>query len=102
VLYQSRAPHQRQFARVAEVGYTRQGTRLAEEGGDGPECIVTGGKGTMKTQYKGMTYYFCCTGCRDAFLEDPEGILAEAQAKAQRKREQSQRKKPGAPAAGGH
>ncbi|MBS0201628.1 MAG: YHS domain-containing protein [Planctomycetes bacterium] len=26
--------------------------------------------------YKGKTYYVCCTGCRDAFNDDPEGILA--------------------------
>lgn len=77
VLFQSRKGAQTQFARVAEVGYTREGTKLAEEGVDGPECVVTGGKGTMQVQHKGKTYYVCCTGCRDAFLDDPEGILAE-------------------------
>lgn len=88
VLFQSRKGTQTQFARVAEVGYTREGTKLAEEGLDGPECIVTGGKGTMAVQYKGKTYYVCCTGCRDAFLDDPEGILAEyAERVAKRKKE---------------
>lgn len=77
VLFQSRKSAQQQFARVAEVGYTREGTRLAVEGADGPECIVTGGKGTSSIVYQGKTYYFCCTGCRDAFNDDPEGIIAE-------------------------
>ena len=77
-LFQSHPTGTQQVKRVAEVGYTRQGTRLAVEGSGGPECIVTGGKGTMTYVYKGKTYYFCCTGCRDAFLADPEGILAEA------------------------
>lgn len=87
VLYQSRKGEQTQFARVAEVGYTREGTKLAEEGADGPECVVTGGKGTMQVSYKGKTYYVCCTGCRDAFLDDPEGILAEyAERVAKRKK----------------
>lgn len=72
--------------RVAEVGYTRRGTRLAVEGSSGPECIVTGGKGTMTHVYKGKTYYFCCTGCRDAFLADPEGIIAEAARRASEKK----------------
>jgi YHS domain-containing protein len=38
-------------------------------------------------QYKGKTYYVCCTGCRDAFLDDPEGILEEyAERVAKRKK----------------
>ena len=31
----------------------------------------------MPVMHKGKTYYVCCTGCRDAFNDDPEGILAE-------------------------
>lgn len=86
VLFQSKKAEQKLFNRVAEVGYTREGTRLAVEGADGPECIVTGGKGTMSTVYKGKTYYFCCTGCRDAFNDDPDGIIAEAVEKAAKKK----------------
>lgn len=41
------------------------------------ECVVTGGLGTMAVSYKGMTYYVCCSGCRDAFNENPEKILQE-------------------------
>ncbi len=70
-----------QFARLAEVGLTRKGSSFALKGGDPHECIVTGGHGTITADYKGTTYYFCCTGCRDAFLQDPEGILADYRAR---------------------
>jgi len=31
--------------------------------------------------YKGVTYYVCCGGCRDAFNENPEKILKDYQAR---------------------
>ena len=62
VLFEKKRATSRGLARVAEVGYTREGTRLAVEGGDGPECVVTGGKGTIPISYKGQTYYVCCSG----------------------------------------
>jgi YHS domain-containing protein len=77
VLYEKKRATARLPLRVAEVGYTREGTRLAVEGGDGPECVVTGGKGTIQISYKGQTYYVCCSGCKQAFDENPEKILAE-------------------------
>ena len=92
VLFQIRPQDQKQFARVAEVGYTREGTKLADEGVGGPECIVTGGKGTMSTMYKGKTYWFCCTGCRDAFMDDPDAIIAQAEAKAAKKKAEAANK----------
>lgn len=92
VLFQSKKAEQKLYNRVAEVGYTREGTKLATDSVGGPECIVTGGKGTMSTVYKGKTYYFCCTGCRDAFKDDPVGIIAEAEAKAAKKKAESGKK----------
>ena len=77
VLFEKKRATSRGLARVAEVGYTREGTRLAVEGGDGPECVVTGGKGTIPISYKGQTYYVCCSGCKQAFNDNPEKILAE-------------------------
>ncbi len=65
------------YYRVAEVGYTRKGKRLAIPGGGQPQCIVTGGLGTMIVTYQGKAYYVCCSGCRQAFEDDPEGILRE-------------------------
>jgi YHS domain-containing protein len=31
----------------------------------------------MSTTYKGKMYYFCCTGCRDAFKETPDKYIKE-------------------------
>ena len=85
VLLEQRPEAAERFTRVAEIGYTREGTKLAEEGAGEPVCIVSGGKGTSQVTYKGKTYWVCCTGCRDAFNDDPEGILAQAAEKAKKK-----------------
>lgn len=82
MLFESRNTSAGAFNRVAEVGYTREGTRLALPGGGQPECIVTGGAASIAVMYKGQTYYVCCTGCKLAFEDDPEGILAEAAERA--------------------
>ncbi len=88
VLYERRVGQQ--FARLAEVGYTCKGSSFAIAGGDPHECIVTGGHGTIAVEYKGNTYYFCCTGCRDLFKQDPEGVLAEyRQRKAQEQKDRA-------------
>ena len=79
LLLEKRPEQQSFYTRVAEIGYQRNGTRLAVAGNSGPECVVTGGLGTISVTYKGKTYYVCCTGCRDAFQDDPEGILADYQ-----------------------
>jgi hypothetical protein len=65
------------YARLAEVGSTRKGRSFAKAVASGPECVVTGGLGTIAVEYLGRTYYVCCTGCRDLFREDPERVLAE-------------------------
>jgi YHS domain-containing protein len=89
VLYEKRRATSSFYSRVGEVGYTREGTRLASSGSSGPECIVTGGAGTIKVSHEGKTYYVCCTGCRDAFNDDPVGILADYRAKLKKKRSKS-------------
>ncbi|MFM8289325.1 MAG: hypothetical protein ACKOGA_21750 [Planctomycetaceae bacterium] len=76
LLFQSKGPRQTAHQRIAEVGYTRAGTRLAREGADSPVCVVTGGRGTIEVQFEGQTYFVCCTGCQDAFEEDPKAIIA--------------------------
>jgi hypothetical protein len=63
-----------------KIGLTREGISLAG-GKKGPECIVTGGLGTMMVTYKGATYSVCCSGCRDAFNENPAKYIAEYEAK---------------------
>lgn len=79
LLLEKRLEQQSFYSRVAEIGYQRDGTRLAATTSSGPECVVTGGLGTITVSYKGKTYYVCCTGCREAFNDDPEGILADYQ-----------------------
>ena len=58
------------FTRVWQVGATKEGEPFAELN-KGPECIVTGGRGTMSVSYKGKTYFVCCSGCKDEFDADP-------------------------------
>jgi YHS domain-containing protein len=77
LLIEARNEDDEGFHRLAEVGYTRQGVAFAA-GESGPVCIVTEGRGTMSVNYKGKSYFVCCTGCRDLFNENPEAILAEA------------------------
>lgn len=64
------------FSQIFQVGATKEGVAFATED-KGPECIVSGGLGTMPVTHKGKTYYVCCTGCRDAFREDPEKYIKE-------------------------
>lgn len=76
MLYEKRLPGGDRFARLAEVGSTRRGASFAKGSGE-PECIVTGGLGTIEVAYQGKKYYVCCTGCRDLFDDDPEGVLSD-------------------------
>lgn len=72
------------FVRVYQVGATKEGVPFAA--GDGrPECIVSGGLGTSKVTYKGKEYYVCCSGCRDAFNDDPEKYIKEFEEKKKQK-----------------
>lgn len=58
------------FARIYQVAASKAGESLGV-GGKKNECIVTGGLGTIPVSYMGETYWVCCTGCRDAFNEEP-------------------------------
>jgi hypothetical protein len=74
--FQKRAKGSTVFNRVYEVACNKEGESLA--GGSKPkECVVTGGLGTIAVTHNGKTYYVCCTGCRDAFNENPEKIIKE-------------------------
>ena len=72
------------FTRRYQVGATKEGVPFAT-GSAGPECVVTGGLGTMAVTYKGQTYYVCCSGCRDAFNDNPEKIIKEYEARKKKK-----------------
>jgi len=64
------------LVKLGEVGYTRQGVAFAT-GDSSPVCIVTDGRGTIPVTHKGKTYHVCCSGCKDLFNDDPEGVLAD-------------------------
>ena len=70
------------FTEQYKIAYTKEGESFgAAAGKKGPECVVTGGLGTMAVSFNGNTYYVCCTGCRDAFNENPAKIIAEYKAR---------------------
>jgi len=68
------------FVKDFLVAATREGVTL------GPKekknlCVVSGGIGTSTVSYKGETFYVCCSGCAEAFKENPEKYIAEFKAK---------------------
>jgi hypothetical protein len=68
------------FTKLYDVNFSKEGESLAG-GGKEKECVVTGGLGTIAVTYMGKTYHVCCTGCRDAFLENPEKIIKDYEAR---------------------
>jgi hypothetical protein len=65
-----------------QLGYTKEGESFGGTAANKkPECVVTGGLGTIAVSYMGTTYYVCCSGCRDAFNENPAKIVKEYLAK---------------------
>lgn len=79
VLLEKRSGLTGSFGRIAEVGYTRAGTRLASSGSGEKQCIVTGGLGTISVRFEGKTFYVCCEGCKQAFDADPAGTVEQYQ-----------------------
>jgi hypothetical protein len=55
----------------------KKGESLAGKKGKGPECVVSGGLGTMTVSYNGETFYVCCSGCAEAFKENPKKYVDE-------------------------
>ncbi|MFO0867417.1 MAG: hypothetical protein U0935_00585 [Pirellulales bacterium] len=76
MLLERRSAISDRYARLAEIGYTRKGSEFGK-GSSQPECVVTGGLGTIQVSYQGQMYYVCCQGCRDLFEQKPAEILQE-------------------------
>jgi ribosomal protein L24E len=55
----------------------KEGKSLGGKKVKGPECVVSGGLGTMTVSYNGETYYVCCSGCAEAFKENPKKYVDE-------------------------
>ena len=73
------------FTRKYQVGATKEGEPFANVG-KGNECIVSGGRGTIAVTHAGKTYYVCCSGCKDAFKDDPETYIKEYEAKLKKEK----------------
>jgi hypothetical protein len=72
------------YTNVFKVGATKEGVSFAEGQGK-PECVVSGGLGTIQVSYMGKTYYVCCSGCRAEFNEDPAKYVREFEEKKKKK-----------------
>jgi hypothetical protein len=69
---------------LAKLQFKYDSTKEGESFGKkekGPECVVSGGRGTTPVTYGGKTYYICCSGCADAFKENPKKYVDEFEAK---------------------
>ncbi len=86
--YEVKPANRTTFALVYQVGATKEGVDFAG-GDDKPECVVSGGLGTMPVVYKGKTYYVCCSGCRDAFKDEPEKYIKEFEERKKAKKEKT-------------
>lgn len=81
-----------QFVRLAEIGYTRQGSGFGK-GTSGPECVVTGGFGSIEVMHNGQKYYVCCTGCLEYFKESPDEVIAEYKARKETEKAEAEKTK---------
>jgi hypothetical protein len=72
------------FTKDYQVACTKEGESLAA-GEKKVECPVSGGLGKIAVSYNGMTYYVCCSGCRDAFNENPEKYIKEYESRKKKK-----------------
>lgn len=68
------------FIKEYMVAATKEGMSLGAKDKKN-ECVVSGGLGTMPIAYKGETFYVCCSGCKDAFSENPDKYVKEFKAK---------------------
>jgi hypothetical protein len=92
VLLERKSELSDQFVRLAEVGYTRQGSGFGK-GTSGPECVVTGGFGSIEVSHGGQKYYVCCTGCLEYFKENPDEVIAEYKARKEAEKAEAQKAK---------
>lgn len=87
VLYfEERPTDSKTFTQRYFVGSTKEGVPFASVD-KGPECIVSGGLGTIPVTHKGKTYYVCCSGCRDAFKDEPDKYVKEYEEAKKKKKD---------------
>lgn len=74
--YAVKAPEKPTFKPLYQVGATNTAEPFAATD-HSKDCVVSGGKGTIPVTYMGKTYYVCCSGCKDAFNDDPGKYIKE-------------------------
>jgi YHS domain-containing protein len=84
--YEAKPSEKPSYKAVYQVGAKKEGVPFASTDNQF-ECVVSGGKGTMTVMYKGQTYYVCCSGCRDAFKDDPEKYIKEFEERKKKEKE---------------
>jgi len=72
------------FVKDYIVAATREGVSLGKVDKKN-ECVVSGGLGTIPVSFNGETFYVCCSGCADAFRENPAKYVNEFKAKKNKK-----------------
>jgi hypothetical protein len=82
--FSHKAANRTLFSSDFQVAFTREGETFGAREKK-VECVVSGGLGTIAVSHKGVTYYVCCSGCRDAFNEEPEKYIKEYEAKQKKK-----------------
>ncbi len=81
----------RLIALLAVMAVVMMGTVVAQQKSDDkaidPVCGMTVVKASAAAtyEYKGTTYYFCSTGCKEAFAKDPEKFLQKTASAAKEK-----------------
>ncbi len=79
-----RMAHKEEGSNLLRKDFLVQATRVGESLGATEAkniCVVSGGVGKFQVSYKGETFWVCCSGCADAFKENPEKYIAEFKAK---------------------
>jgi hypothetical protein len=71
------------FTKKFQVGATKEGVPFADVP-RGPECVVSGGLGTIRVSHAGRDYWVCCSGCREEFKENPKKYVKEFEARAKK------------------
>jgi hypothetical protein len=72
------------FTKDYLVAYNKEGESIGAKEKKN-ECVVSGGLGTIQVSFGGKTYWVCCSGCKDAFNENPEKYIKEFEAKKKMK-----------------
>jgi hypothetical protein len=83
--YETRPSGRTIFYPSYQVGLTREGEIVSSDDNK-VECVITGGLGKIPVTYNGQTYYVCCTGCLEAFKENPAKYVKEYEKRKARKK----------------